>query len=540
MPIYQTTYTSRRSPVLTRNAMVATSHPLAANAGLDILKQGGNAADAAVAVAAVLNVVEPMSTGIGGDCFALYYDAATGSISALNGSGRAPAALTLEDLRAEGLTAIPDRSPHAVTVPGTVQAWADLLARHGRMSLRETLAPAIAYAEEGYPVSPIIAAAWDDLALVFHPVDAPHDFLPDGAPPTTGQVVRMPALARTLRAIAEAGPQAFYHGPIAEAIASRVQAAGGRMTVEDLHAHRSTWETPISIDYHGVRIYECPPNGQGLAALLALNIVKGLEGAPLHRIQSEVRLHLMIEAMRLAFEDARHYVCDPDFGRVPLEGLLSDFYAAERRALISPESTLEPPGFGQPEAGSDTVYLTVVDAEGNACSFINSLYMGFGSGLVVRDAGIVLQNRGALFSLEPEHANRLEPGKRPYHTIIPGMATLDGALYASFGVMGGFMQPQGHLQVINALVDARMDPQSALDRPRFCILGGKAGGQVALEEGIDFEIMSSLAARGHHVVPVSGPGRAVFGGGQIILRDPKTGVLWGGSDPRKDGAAVAY
>jgi gamma-glutamyltranspeptidase/glutathione hydrolase len=248
----------------------------------------------------------------------------------------------------------------------------------------------------------------------------------------------------------------------------------------------------------------------------------------------------MIEAMRLAFEDARHYVADPAFAPAPLDALLSDSYADERRRLISPEKTLEPPGYGQPDPSSNTVYLTVVDADGNACSFINSLYMGFGSGLVVREAGIALQNRGALFSLDPEHPNRLEPGKRPYHTIIPAMATIDDELYASFGVMGIFMQPQGHVQVINALVDARMDPQSALDRPRFCILGGEAGGQVALEEGIDFEIMSSLAALGHHVVPVSGPGRSIFGGGQIILRDPKTGVLWGGSDPRKDGAAVAY
>ncbi len=540
MPIHQTTYSSRRSPVLTARAMVATSQPLAASAGLEILRQGGNAADAAVATAAVLNVVEPMSTGIGGDCFALYYDARSGQITALNGSGRAPAALTLEDLRNEGMTEIHPHSAHSVTVPGTVRGWADLLERHGRMTLADVLAPAIDYAEQGYPVSPLIADAWKRSAQAFRPVDSPHDYLPDGEPPRAGQVVRLPALARTLRAIAQGGPAAFYEGPIAEAIASRVQAAGGRLTVEDLQAHTSTWETPIWIDYRGVRVYECPPNGQGLAALLALNIIKGLEGVPFHRTQSATRLHLMIEAMRLAFADARQYVADPAFTHIPIEALLSEAYAAERRALISTDAAIREPGFGNPIAADDTVYLTVADPEGNACSFINSLYMGFGSGLVAREVGVALQNRGALFSLDPAHPNRLEPGKRPYHTIIPAMATQDGALFASFGVMGGFMQPQGHLQVVSALVDAAMDPQSALDRPRFCLMGGEAAGQVALEEGFDFDVMAELAALGHQIVPVGGLNRNLFGGGQVILRDPETGTLWGGSDPRKDGAAVAF
>jgi gamma-glutamyltranspeptidase/glutathione hydrolase len=540
MPIHQTSYNSRRSPVLATQAMVATSHPLAANAGLNILRRGGTAADAAVATAAVLNVVEPMSTGIGGDCFALYYDAKTQQITALNGSGRAPAALELEDLRSEGLTHIPDRSPHSVTVPGTVRGWTDLLARHGRMPLAEVLASAIRYATEGYPVSPIIAKAWKELGIVFRPVDAPHDYLPDGSPPTAGQIIKLPALARTLQTIAEGGAEAFYTGPIAQAIASRVQAAGGRMTLEDLQAHTSTWDDPISVKYRNVQIHECPPNGQGLAALLALNIVQAVEGAPLHRMQSAARLHVMIEAMRLAFADARHYVADPATDPAPLDALLSDDYAAKRAAQINPERAMQPPVYGQPTGGSDTVYLTVVDPEGNACSFINSLYMGFGSGLVAQNTGIVLQNRGALFSLEREHPNRLAPGKRPYHTIIPGMATIDGALYASFGVMGGFMQPQGHLQVINALVDANMDPQSALDRPRFCIMGGEAAGQIALEKGIEFDIMAYLADLGHTVVPVRGSKRSLFGGGQIILRDQHTGALWGGSDPRKDGAAVAF
>ncbi len=540
MPIHQTTFTSRRSPVLTTGAMVATSQPLAAHAGLDIIRQGGTAADAAIATAAVLNVVEPMSTGIGGDCFALYYERSSGSITALNGSGRAPSALTLEDLRSEGMTVFPDRHPHTVTVPGTVRGWADLLEKHGRMSLAEVLAPAIHYAENGYPVSPVIAKSWRRLATVFRSVDAPHDFLPGGNPPGTGSIVKLPSLARTFRAIAEGGPDAFYTGPITEAIATRVQSAGGRMTLEDLASHTSTWDTPISVDYRGVQVYECPPNGQGLAALLALNILQGLAGAPLHRIQSTARLHLMIEAMRLAFADARHYVADPEFAPAPLDFLLSEAYASQRRALISQERANQEQVHGVPIAGSDTVYLTVVDTEGNACSFINSLYMGFGSGLIARDTGVVLQNRGALFSLDPAHPNRLEANKRPYHTIIPGMATKDGELFASFGVMGGFMQPQGHLQIISALIDADMDPQAALDRPRFCILGGEASGKVALEKGIDVDVMAYLAALGHDVVPVGDADRALFGGGQIIVRYPDTGVLWGGSDPRKDGAAAAF
>ncbi len=529
-------FASRRSPVLTTGAMVATSHPLAAQAGLEILRTGGNAADAAVAVAATLNVVEPMSTGVGGDCFALYYDAHSRSVTALNGSGRAPTALTLDDLRREGLTHIPEGSVHSITVPGTVRGWADLLERHGRMTLADVLKPAIHYAEGGYPVSPIIAHGWQQSARNFRPEDAPHDFLPAGRAPRAGEVVRLPTLARTLRAIAEGGPAAFYEGPIAEAIAARVQAAGGRMTTADLQTHTSTWETPISTEAYGVRVYECPPNGQGLAALLALNITRTFD---LSSMPYADRLHVLIEAMRLAFADARHYVADPAFAPAPLDALLSEAYAANRRATIDLARAMQPPSFGRPLAASDTVYLTVVDQEGNACSFINSLYRGFGSGLVVREAGIALHNRGALFSLDPEHPNRLEPGKRPYHTIIPAMATRDGELVASFGVMGGFMQPQGHLQVVTALFGDGLDPQAALDRPRFCILDGEPGGQIAVEDGIPFDVLASLAARGHRLVPVTGADRTLFGGGQIILRDPASGALWGGSDPRKDGAAVA-
>ena len=537
MPANLHAYSSRRSPILSTSGMVATSQPLAAQAGLEILRAGGSAADAAIATAAVLNVVEPMSTGVGGDCFALYYTANTGQITALNGSGRAPAELRLEDLTTTGMTRIPDRSPHAVTVPGTVKGWADLLARHGRMTLREALTPAMQLAEKGYPVSPIIAHAWSTLKDVFRAEDAPHDFLPDGQPPREGQIVRLPGLASTLRAIAEGGPDAFYTGSIAEAIARRIQAAGGRLSEADLNAHTSTWDTPISTTYRGVEVHECPPNGQGMAALLALNIVEGYDLASMTPLD---RLHTLIEAMRLAFADAQHYIADPAFASIPVATLLDKTYAATRRAMIAPERAMQPPTFGRPFAGSDTVYLTVVDGDGNACSFINSLYMGFGSGLVVPGTGIALHNRGALFSLDPSHPNRLEPGKRPYHTIIPALATREGQLYASFGVMGGFMQPQGHLQVISALIDGGHDPQTALDLPRFCVMDGDAAGQIALEDTFDFATLAGLAARGHQILPVTGTDRSLFGGGQIILRDPDSGVLWGGSDPRKDGAAVGF
>ncbi|MFP4323190.1 MAG: gamma-glutamyltransferase, partial [Anaerolineales bacterium] len=461
-------FRSRRSMVSAQRGMVAASNPLAAQAGLDILRQGGNAADAAIAAAAVMNVVAPASTGIGGDCFALYYDATTKQISGLNGSGRAPAALTPEHLAAAGFTeAIPTRHALAVTVPGAVAGWVDLIAQHGSLPMSTLLADAIHYASEGYVVSPVFGRAWGRAEGFLR--ERPHtdDYLPDGRAPRPGQIVRLPGLARSLQAIAEGGKTAFYEGPIAEAIVATLREQGGVMSLDDLAGHTSNWVAPISTDYHGLTVYEIPPNGQGLAALIALNIAEGWGLNEMEAFSAE-RLHLMVEAMRLAFADARHYIADMDVEIVPVEALLSKDYATTRRALVNHETAMQPPGFGAPLPGSDTIYLTAVDGAGNACSFINSLYMGFGSGIVARDTGIFLQNRGANFTLEPGHANRLAPGKRPYHTIIPGMATRDGALWASFGVMGGFMQPQGHLQVITAMLDDNLNPQEALDRPRFC------------------------------------------------------------------------
>lgn len=530
---------SRRSMVTARRGMVATSNPLASQAGLEMLRAGGSAADAAVAAAAVLAVTEPASTGLGGDCFVLYYDRATRRVSALNGSGRAPADLHLEDLLADGMTEIPEASPHAVTVPGAVRAWADLLERHGRMTLKETLAAASEYARDGFAVQPVFAASWQASEIALRSWPGTQDYLPGGRAPATGQVVRLPQLAATLTAIAEGGAAAFYTGKVAEAIVATLSRLGGRMTLADLQEHTSTWGEPIQTSYRGVTVMEHPPSGQGLAALQALNIVEGFDLAEMPWGEPE-RLHVMIEAMRLAFADARHFIADPAKHDVPVEGLLDKAYATERRALIDREQAMQPPTYGRPSQSSNTVYLCAVDGEGNACSLINSLFYGWGSGIVAEGTGVFLQNRGSGFSLNPEAPNALAPRKRPYHTIIPALALKDDELYASFGVMGGYMQPQGHLQVISALVDDELNPQEALNRPRFCLEAGTSDSMLALEEGIPVSTMAALAAMGHPVRPVSGKGRGVFGDGHIILRDAVSGVLFGGSDPRKDGQVAAY
>jgi gamma-glutamyltranspeptidase / glutathione hydrolase len=535
-------FNSRRSPVVARGGIVAASQPLAVAAGLTIMAQGGNAADAAVAAAAALNVTEPTSTGIGGDAFALFYDASTRRVSALNGSGRAPQALNLERLRQEGFQQeLPPYHPYTITIPGACAAWSDMVERHGRLDLGRVLTPAIRLAEEGFPVAPVTAWFWQRAAerqLAHAP--GGQEMTIEGRGPRAGEIFRNPGLARTLRQVAEGGAQAFYQGEIARAIVSAVQAAGGCISEEDLAAHHSDWVEPIHTTYHDLRIWECPPNGQGLAALLALKLLEGFDLRGLEPL-SAGRLHLEIEAMRLAFADAAWYVSDLAVNAIPLAELLSKEYAASRRRLMDPRRAAIDPQRGRPTASSDTVYLSVVDGEGNACSFINSNYMGFGTGIVPSGWGFTLQNRGHNFSLDPAHPNALAPGKRPYHTIIPALATraADDSLYASFGVMGGFMQPQGHMQVVIALADDRLDPQAALDRPRFCLTSGAPDSRVALEEGISADTARTLAEMGHPVDLVHGHERAVFGRGQIIFRDPDSGVLWGGSDPRADGLAMA-
>lgn len=534
-------FTSRRSPVYGLGGMVATSQPLAVAAGLKTLQAGGSAADAAVATAAALNVTEPTSTGLGGDAFVLYYEAASRTVYALNGSGRSPQGLSLERLRREGLGQhLPPYHPYTVTVPGAAAAWCDLTARFGRLPLSAVLAPAERLAEEGFPVAPITAYYWQRAAQrqLKEAVNG-RELTVDGRAPRAGELFRNPGLARTLRLLGEGGKPAYYQGPVADAIVAVLREAGGQMAHTDLAAHTSTWAEPISIVYRGLRVYECPPNGQGLAALLALKLLEGFDLDHLAPLSAE-RLHLEIEAMRLAFSDTRRYVADPAHAPVPLSSLLDEAYLAERRRLIQPGQAIPQVAHGTPPGSSDTVYLSVIDAQGNACSFINSNYMGFGTGIVPRGWGFSLQNRGHNFSLDPQHPNALAPGKRPYHTIIPAMATHaeSGELYASFGVMGGFMQPQGHMQVFSALVDDRLDPQAALDRPRFCIEPDEAAGHVSLEEGIPLPVMARLAEMGHAVTPVSGIGRSLFGRGQIILRDPHSRVLAAGSDPRADGCAM--
>jgi gamma-glutamyltranspeptidase/glutathione hydrolase len=407
--------------------------------------------------------------------------------------------------------------------------------------MSDVLAPAILMAEEGFPEAPITAYYWDR-GVQRQLKSAPNglELTIDGRAPKPGEIFCNPGLAKTFKALAEGGKEAYYQGEIAAAIAKVIQDAGGVMSVEDLASHTSTWETPISTTYHGHRVWECPPNGQGLAALLALNILEEYDLASMDALSAE-RLHLEIEAMRLAFADVRWFVADPATDPAPLEALLSKSYAKERRKRIDTDKATVDQQHGTPTSSSDTVYLSVVDGEGNACSFIGSNYMGFGTGFVPKGWGFTLQNRGHGFSLDPEHPNALAPGKRPYHTIIPALITHadNDDLFASYGVMGGFMQPQGHMQVATALIDDGLDPQASLDRPRFCITDGSPEDEVALENGISVEVMARLAALGHTVVPVDGHDRAIFGRGQVILRDRKSGVLWGGSDPRADGIAMS-
>jgi len=548
-------FNSSRSPIYGRGGIVSTSQPLATAAGLEILSKGGNAADAAVASAAALNVTEPTSTGIGGDMFALYFDARTKQVTALNGSGRAPAALTLDRLKKEGLLAesLPPFHAHTVTVPGACAGWCDLIEKHGSLSMGEILAPAIRLADEGFPVAPLTSYFWARGAdRQLKSALNGHELTIDGRAPKAGEIFRNPGLAKTLSVVARENNRGFYQGQIAESIVSVIKEAGGCLSEDDLASHVSTWESPISVDYRGLRVYECPPNGQGITALIALNILEGFDLASLESLSTE-KMHLMIEALRLAFADARWYVADPAFSKIPVDELLSKEYANERRKLIDRKRATIDRKRGTPVASSNTVYLSVVDKFGNACSFINSNYMGFGTGMVPKGWGFTLQNRGHNFSLDPNHPNALAPRKRPYHTIIPAMVTRlptpagrgmsegqgEGeTLYASYGVMGGFMQPQGHVQVLSALADTGLDPQSALDLPRFCIDVGEAGGRVAIEEGMPKKTMDGLKKMGHPIYEVTGYERALFGRGQVILRDPSTGVLTAGSDPRADGCAM--
>lgn len=538
-------FRSRRSAVVARKGAVSTSQPLAAQAGLKILQDGGNAVDAAVATAAVLNVVEPMSTGIGGDMFALIWDKNERKVVALNGSGRQAAGANVDDVRKAGFDSIPndhDGSHFAVSVPGTVHGWETALNQYGRMTLREVLQPAIDYALNGYAVSEVIAHNWgseDTLSKLNHRPSG-KELLPgaNGGAPKYGEIVTLPELGRTMQMIAEGGSEAFYKGEIAKKTADFVQSEGGWLTEQDMANHHSDWDEAISVNYRGVDVWECPPNGQGIAALIALNLAEGFDIGSMGA-QSADRYHYLIESMRRGYADALQYVADPRVAEVPIGPLLSKDYANRRRANISGAQADPNVSYGDPMGGADTVYLTAVDGEGTACSLINSLFAGFGTGLVVPTLGMALQNRGSLFSFDPGHPNYLQGNKRPFQTIIPAMATKDDEMWLSFGVMGGFQQPQGHLQVVSNMVDHHMDSQEALDAPRFKV--DVTGDQsVAVEEDLDPSVISELEKRGHTVEVVSGYDRAGFGGGQVISRDPETGVLTAGSEPRKDGAAAGW
>ena len=528
-------FTSRRSNVRANNGMVATTQPLAATAGLRALMQGGNAVDAAVTTAAALNVVEPHSTGIGGDLFALVWTAKDRHVQGLNACGRSPRRASLEQLLGMGLRSIPDQSPFSVTVPGTVNGWETLLDRYGSMDLSTALEPAIQYAEHGFPVSEVISDHWQVGGARLSAGPAGSELLLDGSPPAAGDVMKIPTLAKSLRTVAEGGSDAFYNGPIAEKICDFVQSLGGWLAADDMEAHESTWVDPIHINYRGYDCWQCPPPSQGVNALMALNIAEGID---LHGMgfQSAETFHHLIESMRLAFADSLQYVTDPEAMRVRPDDLLSKRYASERRSLISAERAMSIAPHGSPPAHHNTVYVSAVDGEGNACSLINSVFMSFGSGLVVPGAGIALHNRGASFSLDPEHDNCLEPGKLPYHTLIPGMVTRDGELFASYGVMGAMQQAQGHLQTLVNMIDFGLEPQQALDAPRFSV---RLGEGVAIENTVGSDVIRDLSTKGHPLL-VSQPQGILFGSGQIIRRDAETGVLTGGSEPRADGVAVGW
>ncbi len=518
-----------RSTVRAPRAMVATSQPLAVQAGLHVLQKGGNAVDAAVAAVATLGVTEPMSTGVGGDLFALVYSAKEREVYALNASGPAPRNASLSELREKGYERMPSDGIVSVTVPGALRGWETLLERFGTKPLKELLEPAIGYAERGFPVMEITSRRWQrsEEKLRRHPATA-QTYLLEGRAPRPGEPFRNPSLARTLRAIAHEGVDAFYEGEIAQALVRESERLGGWLSLDDLVAFRPEWVDPIAIRYRGVEVLEHPPNGQGLIALLALHILEGFDLASMG-LTAEY-YHRVIEALKLAFDDGKRYIADPRYAEVPVEKLLSKEYAAERRSLIG-ERALDTGPPGALEGG--TVYVTVVDEERNVVSLIESLFMPFGSGIAVEGTGVLLQNRGALFALDPEHPNSLAPGKRPYHTIIPAMALRDGEPWLSFGVVGGFMQPQGHVQLLCHVLDHGMDLQEAVEAPRVRYYGGR---RVAVEPFMPKEIREGLAQRGHELVEGDGN----FGGAQIVALDPETGMLAGASDPRKDGCALGF
>jgi gamma-glutamyltranspeptidase / glutathione hydrolase len=521
-----------RSTVHSMNGMCATSQPLAAEAAVNLMRQGGNAVDAAVCASAVLCVVEPYNTGIGGDCFALLSKAGSDDVIGLNGSGRAPKGASAAKLRDQGITEIGLTSVHSATIPGAVDAWARLLEDHGTMGFAEVLAPAIRFAEEGFPASPRVSLEWCYLAdYLKKDPDAAAHFLTNGAGPAVGQVARMPGLAATLQLIAENGRAGFYEGAVAEDLVSKLSDLGGAHSLDDFASTKADYVTPTRVDYRGREVLEIPPNGQGITAQIALNVLGHFDLGKLDPHGPE-RFHLEMEACRLAYDLRDRYVADPGFGPVPIDELLSAKTATDLAARIDLNKALEDVVANRDPLNRDTIYLTVVDKDRNAISFINSLYQAFGSGITGPKSAVVMQNRGAGFVLTEGHPNCLEGGKRPLHTIIPGMLVEDGRATMPFGVMGGAFQPVGHVHLMTNIIDFGMDVQEALDSPRA--FPGAAG--IEVEKGICSDTREGLLARGHKVSNAMLP----LGGGQAIHVDPVHGGLVGGSDPRKDGAAIGY
>jgi len=526
-----------RSMVITQQGIVATSQTLASQAGARILEQGGSAVDAAIAANAVLGVVEPMMNGIGGDLFALYWEAKTGKLTGLNASGPAPLALSPEFLERRGMRAMPETGIHAVTVPGAVRGWASMHERFGTLPWKPLFASATAYAERGFPVSEVTQALWSEPSTIGRlraSPEAARVFLPSGhSPRHQGELFRNADLARAYDLIAKDGADQFYEGSIAQAILKTSQALGGTMTAQDLSSYAPEWVTPISTEYRGWRVYELPPNGQGLAALEMLNIMEAAPSAPNGPL-SPAAMHTRIEAMKLAYADVYRYNADPRAASVPVNALLSKAHARERAARINPErSNCDVPAAQVPL--SDTIYLAVVDRHGNIASWIQSIYSSFGSAIAVEGMGFVLQNRGAGFTLDRAHPNVLAGGKRPFHTIIPGFMEHDDQ-HMAFGIMGGANQPLAHAQFVSNVVDYGMNLQQAMEAPRF-FKGGPAGCEVAIEARVPEPTLQSLTAMGH-LVSVRPEYSQEMGRGQAILHDAKTGVNYAASDPRSDGAAI--
>jgi gamma-glutamyltranspeptidase/glutathione hydrolase len=534
------------SAVIAQHGMAATSQPLATQIALDVLKEGGSAVDAAIAANAALGLMEPTGNGIGGDLFAIVWSADEQKLYGLNASGRSPMGLSYDTPKAQldrmGRDKIPALGALPVSVPGAVDGWFELHEKFGKLPMKKVLQPAITYAEEGFPLSELIAYYWGRSAnyLQRFPNFA-ETYMPGGKAPDEGEIFKNPFLANSLRMIAKEGRNAFYKGQIAEEIVNIIQAQGGYMTMADLAQHRSEWVEPQSVDYRGYRVWELPPNGQGIAALQMLNILKDYDIKSMGFGSAEY-LHVLTEAKKLAFEDRAKFYADPAFSPTPLDRLLSDDYAATRRALIGERARRSYP-VGELEDG-DTIYLTVADKDGNMVSLIQSNYRGMGSGLVPKGCGFMLQDRGELFSMEPGHANLYAPGKRPFHTIIPAFITKDGKPFMSFGVMGGAMQPQGHVQIVINMVDFGMNPQEAGDAPRMRHEGSSQptgekmtdGGILNLESGFSPEVLRELRRKGHRI----GTSVGGYGGYQAIMYDEKNGVYYGASESRKDGQAAGY